>query len=196
MSTPAHGTRGRPRLEQTNQRIVQAAVELLRESGPVAVNIDSVAARSGVARTTIYRRYRSRAELMTAVLDELVETPLPAPELSVAEKVRWVLERVRDVLDDGLGRGGVAAVLADSDPEFTRALRTRIADQLQPLTDMITADIEAGRLAAHVDPDTLVGLLFGAYLAEVLRYGSPRADWTDRNAELLIIAITPARPAS
>jgi AcrR family transcriptional regulator len=191
MSEPARGNRGRPRLEQTDQRIVQAAVELLRAGGPSAVNIDSVAARSGVARTTIYRRHRSRAELMTAVLDELVEAPPPAPELSVAEKLRWVLEKVSDVLDHGLGRGGVAAVLADSDPEFTRALRTRIADQLRPLTDMMAADIETGRLAAHVDPDTLVGLLFGAHLAEVLRHGSPRAGWTDRNVDLLLVAITP-----
>ncbi len=64
---------------------------------------DSVAARSGVARTTIYRRHRSRAKLMTAVLDELVQSPLPAPDLPVAEKLRWVLERVGDVLTHGLG---------------------------------------------------------------------------------------------
>jgi len=191
MSTPARGSRGRPRLEQTNRRIVQAAVELLREGGPVVVNIDSVAARSGAARTTIYRRYRSRAELMTAVLHELVTAPLPAPELSVAEKLRWVLEQVSDVLDHGLGRGGVAAVLADSDPEFTLALRTRIADQLHSLTDMMAADITTGHLATHVDPDTLVSLLFGAYLAEVLRFGTPRTGWADRTADLLLIAIAP-----
>jgi AcrR family transcriptional regulator len=192
MSPSVSGNRGRPRLEQTNSRIVRAAVELLRERGPAAVNIDSVAARSHVARTTIYRRYRSRAELMTALLDELVEAPVPAPELSVAEKLRWVLDQVSDVLDHGIGRGGVAAVLADSDPEFTLALRTRIADRLRPLTDLMAADIEDGQLAAHVDPDTLVGLLFGAYLAEVLRYGRPRPNWTDRNVNLLIVAITPA----
>jgi hypothetical protein len=78
---------------------------------------------------------------MTAVLDELVQAPLPAPELSVVENLRWVLERVSDVLTHGLGPGGGAAVLADSDPEFTLALRTRIADHLRPLTDVMAADI-------------------------------------------------------
>jgi AcrR family transcriptional regulator len=191
MSTTGSSSRGRPRLEETDRRILQAAVELLREGGPAAVNIDSVAARSGVARTTIYRRHRSRSELMTAVLDELIEAPLPPPELSIADKLRWVLERVSGVLDHGLGRGGVGAVLADSEPEFTVALRTRIADQLLPLTDMMAADITTGQLAAHVDPDTLVGLLFGAQLAEVLRFGTPRPGWTDRTVDLLIVAITP-----
>jgi AcrR family transcriptional regulator len=191
MSTPASPGRGRPRLEQTQQRIVQAAVELLRDGGPTAVNIDSVAGRSGVARTTIYRRYRSRAELMAAVLDALVEAPLPAPELSVAEKLRWVLEQVSDVFDSGLGRGGTAAVLADSDPEFTTALRTRLAQRLHPLSEMMAADIMTGQLGDHVDPDTFISLLFGAYLAEVLRFGSPRAGWMDRTIDMLIVAVTP-----
>jgi AcrR family transcriptional regulator len=196
MTTPARLGRGRPRLEQTNQRIMQAALELLREAGPTAVNIEAVADRSGVARTTIYRRYRSRTELMAAVLDELVEAPLPAPELTVAEKLRWVLERVSDVLDQGLGRGGIAAVLADTDPEFTSALRAQLADRLRPLTEMMTADVEAGRLSPHVDPDTLVGLLFGAYLAEVLRHGSPRTGWMARTADLLAPAITGPLPGT
>lgn len=191
MSTPASPGRGRPRLEQTQQRIVHAAVELLREGGPTAVNIDSVASRSGVARTTIYRRYRSRAELMAAVLDALVQAPLPAPELSLAEKLRWVLEQVNDVFDSGLGRGGTAAVLADSDPEFTSALRKRLADRLHPLSDMMAADITTGQLGDHVDPDAFISLLFGAHLAEVLRFGSPRPGWMDRTIDMLIVAVTP-----
>lgn len=196
MTTPARLGRGRPRLEQTDQRILQAALELLREGGPTAVNIEAVAARSGVARTTIYRRYRSRAELMAAVLGELVEAPLPAPELTVPEKLRWVLERVSDMLEHGIGRGGIAAVLADTDREFTDALRAQIADRLRPLTDMMAADVEAGQLSPHVDPDTLVGLLFGAYLAEVLRHGSPRAGWMARTVDLLAPAITVQLPGT
>jgi hypothetical protein len=48
----------------------------------------------------------------------------------------------------------------------------------------------AGRLSTRVDPDTLVGLLFGAYLSQVLRYGEPRPCWADRTAELLTTAVT------
>lgn len=190
MSSPTRGGRGRPRLEQTDRRIVHAALELLRGKGPAAVNIDAVAARSGVARTTIYRRYRSRPELMSAALDEIVERPLPPPDLPVEEKLRWVLERVSDVLENGLGRGGTAAVLADSDPEFTGALRRRLADRLRLLREMMADDVEAGRMSTHVDPDSLVGLLFGAYLGEVLRYGAPRAGWMDRTVDLLAAAVT------
>ena len=186
---PAAG-RGRPRLAETDRLIRGTAVELLRSQGPSAVNIDAVAARSGVARTTIYRRYRSRSELMAAVLDDLVGAALPAPTLPVPDKLRWLLERILEVHDQGIGRGGTAALLTDSDPTFTAALRDRMAARLRVLEQAMGADIAAGRLSPRVDPDALVGLLFGAYLAEVLRYGDPRPGWVERTVELLTPAVT------
>lgn len=188
--TEGSATRGRPRLAATDRVIRDAALELVRAQGPGAVNIDAVAARSGVARTTIYRRYRSRDELMEALLDELVEEGLPAPTLPVPEKLHWLLESILEVLDRGIGRGGIAAVLVDSDPVFTQALRTRMADHLRVLGEAMTADVDAGRLDPRVDPDTLVGLLFGSYLSEVLRYGEPRPGWARRTVELLAPAVT------
>jgi AcrR family transcriptional regulator len=185
-----HGGRGRPRLESTDQRIVEAALALLRSKGPGAVNIETVAARSGVARTTIYRRYGSRDELMTAILDRVIEPSAPAPDLPVPEKLRWLLERIGEVLGNGLGRGATASVLADGDPEFTRAIRARLDARLRSMTEMMDVDIAAGRLRPHIDPDTLLGILVGAYLAEVLRHGAPRSGWTDRTIELLIPALT------
>jgi AcrR family transcriptional regulator len=182
--------RGRPRRAATDRLIHDAALELLRTQGPGAVNIDTVAARSGVARTTIYRRYRSRDELMEALLEDLVEEGLPAPALPVPEKLLWLLEQVLEVLDKGIGPGGIAAVLVDSDPAFTSALRDRLANRLRVVEQAMTADIAAGRLSPRVDPDTLVGLLFGAYLSEVLRYGDPRRGWAARTVELLTPAVT------
>jgi AcrR family transcriptional regulator len=182
--------RGRPRRAETDRLIRDAALGLLRTQGPGAVNIDAVAVRSGVARTTIYRRFRSRDELMTNLLDELVDAEMPAPTLAVPDKLRWVLQRILAMLEHGIGRGGTAAVLTNSDPAFTSALRDRLARQLGVLAEAMAADIESGRLRVGVDPDTLVGLLFGAYLSEVLRYGDPRPDWADRTVALLTAAVT------
>ncbi|GAA1520811.1 TetR/AcrR family transcriptional regulator [Kribbella lupini] len=182
--------RGRPRLESTDDRILQAALELLRAKGPAAVNVDAVAARSGVARTTIYRRYRSRDELMAAVLERLFDPAVLPPDLPVGEKLRWVLDRISDILENRLGPGATAAVVADTDPEFTAAVRARLAGRLSGLTDLMNADIKTGRLHATVDPDTVLGVLIGAYLAEVLRFGSPRPGWTDRVLGFVTPAVT------
>ncbi|GAB2656867.1 TetR/AcrR family transcriptional regulator [Kribbella swartbergensis] len=192
----SHSTtgRGRPRLESTDQRIIQSALELLREKGPAAVNIDSVAARSGVARTTIYRRYRSRDQLMSTILERLIDPAPPAPDLPVREKLRWVLDRIGDILENRLGPGATAAIIANSDPAFATAVRARLATRLSALADLMNLDIKTGRLHANVDPDTVLGLLVGAYLAEVLRFGSPRKGWTDRALEFLTPAVTPPQP--
>jgi AcrR family transcriptional regulator len=181
--------RGRPRLESTDQRIFQAARELLRLKGPAAVNIDSVAARSGVARTTIYRRYRSRDELMNAIMEHLIDPAPLAPDLPVGEKLRWVMDRISDILENRLGPGATAAIIADSDPEFTTAVRSRLATRLSSLADLMNIDIKAGRLQPKIDPDTVLGVLVGAYLAEVLRFGSPREGWMDRAVTLLTPAV-------
>ena len=184
-----HSGRGRPRRAETDGRLVRATVELLREKGPAGVSIDSVAARSGVARTTIYRRYASRSELIAAAIGPLVDRPLPPVELPLDAKVRWVLDQAEELLERGLGRGAVAAILADADPEFTHALRQALVRHLDALRDQVQSDVTSGHVAADVDADALVGLLLGAYLGEVLRHGRPRRGWSDGAVALVTKAL-------
>jgi AcrR family transcriptional regulator len=181
--------RGRPRRAETEERLMRAAAELLREKGPAGVSIDAVASRSGVARTTIYRRFESRRQLIAAVIAPAVDRPLPPLDLPLAGKVRWVLDQVAEMFGAGLGRGAIAAIISDSDPDFTGALREALERRLDALRAQISVDIDAGEVARHVDPDAVIGLLFGAYLSEVLRHGEPRMGWTDATADLLAKAL-------
>ncbi len=185
--------RGRPRRPETNDRIVSATLEILREQGPAAVNVAAVAARSGIAKTTIYRRYRDREDLLRAALQPVTESGAPSRELSVRDKLSWVLTRASDVIANGVGRGGVAAVLTNSDPEFSGALRDSLRSALDPLHRQITADTEEGHLAAYVDADILLNLVLGAYLAELLRYGTARPQWLERTADLLAASMADLR---
>ena len=66
-----------------DQRISAAALDLLRTKGPAAVTVEAVVARSGVAKTTIYRRYRNRNDMLTAALASITQPPSPPnPSLS------------------------------------------------------------------------------------------------------------------
>jgi AcrR family transcriptional regulator len=181
-----HQSRGRPRSRVVGERILDAALELLREKGPAALNIDAVAARSGVARTTIYRRHPDRRSLIAAALDRLVEVSTPAPHLPMEEKLRWVLEEVRRLVEERLGRGGTAALIADSDPEFTTALRRVLQDRLETLGADVQVDVDSGALDPGVDPGALAGLLLGAYLGEALLHGQARDGWADSTVTLLL----------
>src|SRR5215204_2865619 len=63
---------GRPRDERADRAILAAALELMAEHGVRDLRMDDVADRAGVGKATIYRRYRSKDELVTAAVAALV----------------------------------------------------------------------------------------------------------------------------
>ncbi|MCH8910926.1 MAG: TetR/AcrR family transcriptional regulator [Chloroflexi bacterium] len=79
-TTGTEATRGRPRDPEADRAILQATIELLGEIGFSAMSIEGVAARSGVAKTTIYRRFNSKLELVlnamnrSLAIDEIPDT--------------------------------------------------------------------------------------------------------------------------
>src|SRR5206468_6846 len=66
---------------RTNEAILAATRELLAECNVHQLTVEKVAARSGVAKTTIYRRWRSKDELALAVLLDMVEQIVEVPDL-------------------------------------------------------------------------------------------------------------------
>lgn len=83
------------RTERVRKQVVEATVALLAEDGAAGISVESVATRSGVARTTIYRRWGSPEALMMEALREEL-----AP-------------RARRTVDTGSLRGDLAALLQD-----------------------------------------------------------------------------------
>lgn len=185
MTTEEPRPRGRPRRTETDEQIVRAAQELIREHGPTGVSVAGVSSRSGLARTTIYRRYRDRQALLTAALQPVADSGRPPEGLTVEEKIGWVLSRTEDVLTHGLGPGGVGSVLADADAEFSSALRHSLAEGLRPVLQQIEDDVSHGALTPDADPEVLLNLILGSYLAETLRHGTPTLAWRRRTAKML-----------
>lgn len=75
---PSHRGRGRPRDGDADRAILAAAATLLAGGGYDEFSLDRVASRAGVARTTVYRRYPTRAHLIVGVMAGLVgEATLP-----------------------------------------------------------------------------------------------------------------------
>lgn len=72
-SEPEQGQRkpGRPRSAQAHKAILDAALELLAEEGFQGLSIEDVAARAGVGKTTIYRRWSSKDELVIDAIHEI-----------------------------------------------------------------------------------------------------------------------------
>jgi AcrR family transcriptional regulator len=166
-------------------------LQLLRAGGPRAVTIDAVTAASGVAKTSIYRRHANRGELLTAVLAEAIGTPDVPVEGDVRDKIRAALEQVWHQMGDVLGPGGLAAMVSDSDPEFTALFRAALRPYVEVLVGRIRDDVAAGLLRADLDAEGVVSLMVGAYLGELVRHGAVAPDWLDRSLELLWTLMTP-----
>jgi len=81
-----HRGPGRPRSVEADKAILDAALVLLAEVGPTALTVEEVASRAGVGKTTIYRRFATKDDLVVASLASLNESlPTEVAEGTVSE---------------------------------------------------------------------------------------------------------------
>lgn len=91
MATENRG-RGRPRREGADETILDAARALLDEAGYAAFNVDVIAERTGIAKTTIYRRWPTKGALVAAAIDS---TPSTDPD-AILRETEQLLSRLGD----------------------------------------------------------------------------------------------------
>lgn len=181
--------RGRPRRAETDRSIHETALRLLRTGGPAAVTVEAVATESGIAKTTIYRRYADREAVLRAALEAAIAPPGEPEGETPREKIRWALDQAWHQVSEVLGRGGLAALLAGTQPEFSDLFRRVLTPYTDALIDLIRADITAGQLRGDLDADTVVSLLFGAYLGELVRRGQVDGGFSERCVDLIWVAM-------
>ncbi|HKV21500.1 MAG TPA: helix-turn-helix domain-containing protein [Mycobacterium sp.] len=177
--------------ESVENRISETTLHLLRAGGPRSVTVEAVAANSGVAKTTIYRRHRDRRDMLAAALSDLASpTPLD-PTTSPPDRLRWVIKHAVEAVEDGVGLGGVAAMLTDDDPEFTTLFRQILVRQRSQLAKAIDLSKSDGSMRADIDSATLVDAVVGAYIAEYARTGRIARGWQERLFKLFWPAVQP-----
>ena len=88
-----------PRVLRSKAAVLRATAELLVEQGSAGVTIEGIAERSGVAKTTIYRHWRSRSQLVFAGFESLFKPITPAPHEG---PIRQQLETILGSLVRGL----------------------------------------------------------------------------------------------
>lgn len=176
----------------TDLRIMQAALEILRLHGPHRVTVEAVAALSGVAKTTIYRRYANREEILEAALHSKAVAPCVPDGLCVYDRMKWTLEQVRRALSSDMGMGSVSAVLTDQDPDFTESFREIINTRSDVVEGVLRSAVEAGAVRNDLDIDTAVSMLVGSYLGAYLRHGEVDESWADGVVHAMCPELEPA----
>jgi AcrR family transcriptional regulator len=181
---------GRPRRQTTQDAITKAARDLLAERGFQAATIEAIADRAGVGRNTIYRRWRSKEELIADALRELT-TDFDAwgEEDLHSLLLNWLRDFSRTFSDPLLGRL-LATVLGElqRNPEFAKVYAARV---FRPRRDALLGRLrqaqERGELRADVDVAQVADLLGGAMLLRRLPLGLARP--SERYAEQLLETI-------
>lgn len=168
-------TAGRPRSAEAQRAVLDAARELFEEHGYAAATIEAVAARSGVAKTTIYRWWPNRASLLVEVLAEVHTAAVPLP--ASGEPVRAIVGELRDAAAAANGLTGklLTALLGEAqhDPEVRDELLEGLFYPRRATTArVIRRAQETGAIRADVPPDIAADLLFGPLFYRMLvRHG-------------------------
>jgi AcrR family transcriptional regulator len=155
--------------------------------------MEGVAARAGVAKTTVYRRWKSRDELALAVLIDMVEQVAAVPEQddTRAELVAFVEGAVRILGGTLMGRvmQGLVSELAAS-PALAKAFQERVvALRVAEVRRLVERGIARGDLREDLDLDLVHELLFGPVYYRLLLSGAPLEPGL---AERVVDAVLPA----
>ncbi|GAA1001195.1 TetR/AcrR family transcriptional regulator [Subtercola frigoramans] len=160
--------------------ILSTTLDILRTRGPAAVNIEAVSAASGIAKTTIYRRYENRDALLEAAILSVVINPVPPADTAYIEQLRWVIRQSRDGVENILGMGGVSAILAGQDRQFMDLIRGMLVPWIALVRSLLVAGVASGELRADVDVDVALNFILGSSLGEFIRVGTVSDDWSER----------------
>lgn len=190
--------RGRPRSEEADRAILSAATELLAERGLGGMSMEEVAARAGVSKATVYRRWPSRGALaLDAFLAEFQEQqPLPDTGSFHGDLLAALRGWIRSVTRTPAGRmlAGLVAE-AQRDPALAAAWRERVIEPLRVRNMvLVRRAIERGEIPADTDSDVVLDLLFGSAYHRLLQGHRPLTDQFARRAVGLVVAgVTAAR---
>ncbi len=173
MAHPARGTggRGRPRDHAVDERLFVATVALIESVGYEGFTIEAVAARAAVAKSTIYRRYPAKADLVLAAVAQLTgAAPVPDQGSLGADLASLVEEFVGSLREGALGSMVRALQLALAErPDLADvAAAGFLADRKRDLDTIIDRAVARGELPSDVDREIPFDLCFGGVLMRFL----------------------------
>ncbi len=149
------------RSARVRDAVLTATLEQVTEHGIEGLTIGDVAARAGVAETTIYRRWGTRTALIADAVTELAAVGNPVPDTgSLRSDLTVLAGQVSDLISrPGMARLVGTTVALSSDPEVDAARRRFWNDRFERSSQVITEAVARGELPATVDPRAVLETL-------------------------------------
>lgn len=184
--------------ESVVSAILDATLEELAHVGFAAMSVESVSARAGVNKTTVYRRYPSKVEMTAAALLREHETMGDVDTGSFrGDLTRLLSEGCRFVLQSR-GQSVFRMLLGDrSNPEVARLADQMRRDGERVPRRVFQRAIARGELSPEVDLNLLLGMVLGNLIHRVLLEGGTLSDGeVDALVSMILNGVSPPSPSS
>jgi AcrR family transcriptional regulator len=160
---------GRPRSEAAEQAIIEATLDVFAEQGFEGVCVELVAARAGVGKATIYRRWANKEELLLAAFGSL-KSPYPEPQgISARDDLLAIVKVMCADKADPRKARRYALMLGEGE-KYPRLMARYMAEVVEPRREMIRSVIRRGIETGELRPDTDVEIAMltvtGAIMAQ------------------------------
>ena len=207
--SPAHAKRGegprkrapgRPRSEQAHSAILRSTLKLLGQNGFSELTIESVAARAGVGKATVYRWWPSKAALIADAFASSTTRKLHFPDTgSLRADMSQQMHQVIKIFNSRRGRI-VSAILGggQSDRDLIAAFRERFLwPRRREAYATLKRGILRGELRKDVDMDLLLDSLYGPiYMRFLIRHDKLTPEFVDSLCELVLRGPDPQKKRS
>ncbi|MEA5564356.1 TetR/AcrR family transcriptional regulator [Anabaena sp. UHCC 0399] len=158
---------GRPRSTQSHQAILQATLELLAEVGFDVMSIEAIAARARVGKTTIYRRYTCKEELVADAIENVREEVLIPNTGNFWGDIDALIENAARITLSPLGRQTVSMIISSaySNSQFAQIYWTKY---LQPRRQAFAIVLERAKARNEIKTESDPDLVFDIMSAVML----------------------------
>ncbi len=172
---------GRPRSAKSHQAILKATLELLGEVGFESMSIEAISTRAGVGKTTIYRRYKSKEELVADAIESIRQEIVIPDTGNFWSDLDELIENAAQITLTPLGRQTVAMIIssASSNSQFAQIYWTKY---LQPRKQAFTIVIERAKIRKEIQSDIDSDLVFDSMsgiMLYTLLFPPLTESWTD-----------------
>ena len=188
---------GRPRSPRADEAIIEAVLDLLTEGNPAeSISIESVAARAGVGKATIYRRWSNKEALLVDAVASVKGEPPRIKGESVRDDLVALL---RPIAVPAHSRAAKIMPCLWSEihrsPELHRCVQKISEPRRELMREVLRRGIGSGELRADLDLDLVLVMLMGPLISQTMTGWNPnldRATLPERLVDMLWPAI--ARP--
>ena len=185
------GARPGGRTARTRQQVLDAVATLLVESGFEGLTIDAVAARSGVHRTTVYRRWRDAGGLLTDVVDAARDQPWEPPDTgSLAGDLTEINRQVVAALTAEPPIAPALIAASFRSPAAAGALQAFWTDRYRRAAVVVERAAGRGEVGPGVDPRSVIVAACAPIFHELALMRLPvTADLAERYARMAAAAV-------